>query len=576
MTASGAGGSVQGDVPTEEQLSFYECFNLTVQPDLTRTRAEAVMKHLLDRAEIQARWDTFRAESEVKIPPPPFPAPLAAELQAAPPPPFIPVATQAATRPFSRRSLLIVASITVVVLLGLYVVLGPFVTLYQVSGALATGDSDALEDHVDFERVREGMKAKLNIAMQEQLKSTSDQNNPFSQLGAMLGGVMVSKVLDMYCTPSGVTAFFKKAMENNGTAADSDHIVWKGTTHYWFDSPGRFNLRLVMPDPDKGYIDVVLRRSGLTWRIVALELPFDQMMKDGEQGQQNQQTSNSGSSMQLAGGSPTDSPRALTAPESSSVIQMICNGPATAPDPQMHYAYHCAEFNGLSKDEVNLMGGDGADISLKAIAYGPITRAEADQMYVSYDSSFEPHASNYGGGVLFDRTPRGWHLTNWYHGGQIADCMAVPVTGKRTFLCLNHWAGQGEADSSIAVTQISESADEESMAKLNQSLVSALDARDEDEQSQDPQSQEVKDPYQCTLARAATDAVPFSIDNLHVVSGPGYFAEASVDYAEPAEMARGCQAHSLAGLKLTSGKLHFALRNDIVVYDSPAPLAQSR
>src|ERR1700761_2088742 len=49
-------------------------------------------------------------------------------------------------------------------------------------------------------------------------------------------------------------------------------------------------------------------------------------------------------------------------------------------------------------------------ITLDAIATGAFTRAGADEAYVTYGASFEPHANNFGGGILFARARGGWRL----------------------------------------------------------------------------------------------------------------------------------------------------------------------
>src|ERR1700743_1457343 len=85
-------------------------------------------------------------------------------------------------------------------------------------------------------------------------------------------------------------------------------------------------------------------------------------------------------------------------------------------------------------------GDDPVNLSLDAIAYGAFTAAGTAQPYVSYPASFEPHADNFGGGILFARAGAGWRLKRWSPGGQMQTCLALPGAPQR-MLCLSGWAG---------------------------------------------------------------------------------------------------------------------------------------
>jgi hypothetical protein len=124
-----------------------------------------------------------------------------------------------------------------------------------------------------------------------------------------------------------------------------------------------------------------------------------------------------------------------------------------------------ATFEGLLCDGAKMQGKDlvcgtlhgypghprGATLSLFAIAFGSFSKAGADEAYLSYGSSVEPHANNFGGGVLLAREGGAWRLVHWYPGGQMDNCLALPGAGKTRMLCLTGYTGMGEEDSSLWV-----------------------------------------------------------------------------------------------------------------------------
>lgn len=143
-------------------------------------------------------------------------------------------------------------------------------------------------------------------------------------------------------------------------------------------------------------------------------------------------------------------PRALTSAEQTLFVNLVC---AQASGPGSGYAYQCASLPGYpSKDYGG--AGLGLGITLQNIIYGHLTSATADEAYVTYAGSFEPHVTNFGGGILFTKSSAGWALKAWYPGGQAGNCVLLTPKGQAHFICLNGWEGQGESDTNLRLTTL--------------------------------------------------------------------------------------------------------------------------
>jgi len=95
-----------------------------------------------------------------------------------------------------------------------------------------------------------------------------------------------------------------------------------------------------------------------------------------------------------------------------------------------------------------------ATLSLDSIAYGLFSDGGADEAYLSYSSSVEPYDNNFGGGVLLAHACGSWRPVDWYPGGQMHNCLALPGGGTARMLCLAGATGQGEVHSSIWVREL--------------------------------------------------------------------------------------------------------------------------
>lgn len=131
-------------------------------------------------------------------------------------------------------------------------------------------------------------------------------------------------------------------------------------------------------------------------------------------------------------------PRPLTTAEQTTFLKLACPHATGAAD---GYAHGCSS---LPDYPAPLMGTKLA-ITLQSVIYGHLTNATQDEAYVTYAGSFEPHVTNYGGGILFTGGPGHWVLKAWYPGGQASQCVVLNPTGEARFVCLTGGEDQGDA-----------------------------------------------------------------------------------------------------------------------------------
>jgi hypothetical protein len=197
--------------------------------------------------------------------------------------------------------------------------------------------------------------------------------------------------------------------------------------------------------------------------------------------------------------------------------------------------------------------GNVADFSLNGIEYGSFTRAGADQAYLSYYTMAEPHANNFGGGILFERLNSTWKLVRWYPGGEMDRCVALPGGRTQKMLCLSGYVGGGEYSSGISV---------EALPGASDVVIRVEDTRNDASSSTGTTCG--------TLASYKESVV--SVDTLKRSVQPGFFAESVVTYVTPREWYDACKARRLDNVKGEKATVRYALKNGHVAAVSPIPI----
>jgi predicted pyridoxine 5'-phosphate oxidase superfamily flavin-nucleotide-binding protein len=255
--------------------------------------------------------------------------------------------------------------------------------------------------------------------------------------------------------------------------------------------------------------------------------------------------------MALATGASHDS-HTMTAAEHATFLPLACRN--AVDDPKR--GAHCSKLIGNPSGPENV-----ADFSLTAIVYGSLTRAGADQAYVSYFTMAEPHADNFGGGILFERSKSGWTLIHWYPGGQMERCVAVPGGARQKMLCLSGFLQEGELSSTVAVQALSNSGGAATPQEQTAPLITVDDTRNESSFPSAPGGR-------CGILTSYESSV-VDIDTLTRATKPGFFAESEVTYVTQKEWYDACRTQHYDKIEGKKATVRYAVKNGRVTFESP-------
>lgn len=172
----------------------------------------------------------------------------------------------------------IVVSI-VAIILAIYVVAAPYITVHQIRDAAKRQDGEALSEHIDFPSIRQSFKDQANAAFaKEVLKDKKLRGSPYADIGMAIAGVMVERLVDAYVTPAGITLLMSgdipdledgKRGKNSG---DSKREPLSDASMS-YESLNKFVVRVNSTDGKQGKL--VLRRRGLTWKLTEIVIPIE-------------------------------------------------------------------------------------------------------------------------------------------------------------------------------------------------------------------------------------------------------------------------------------------------------------
>jgi hypothetical protein len=175
-----------------------------------------------------------------------------------------------------RKSLLIMVSIAAIALAG--VASAPYVAVYQIQQAAQTQDTDSLEEHIDFPRVREDLKEQVNASITKKSK-TELRDNPFAALAMALASGIAEKAISDLVTPSGLVELMKGEKPDKliaesrglgGSTAPSDKKPFEGANMRY---EGFSKFVIEVPDDNGGApSQFILRRDLIAWRLTGVKL----------------------------------------------------------------------------------------------------------------------------------------------------------------------------------------------------------------------------------------------------------------------------------------------------------------
>lgn len=164
--------------------------------------------------------------------------------------------------------------------IALYYYLSPIRALDGLRSAIERGDAAELEERVDFPSVRESLKAEIaEHILADVAPEMSD--NPFGVLAMGLASKMIDAFLEAAVTPSGLARMARgDSRPVSPDEREPRERRPRGPEELFRDAridretSSRFSAWVPADDGDE--IRFVFRRSGLSWRLSAIELPAAQ------------------------------------------------------------------------------------------------------------------------------------------------------------------------------------------------------------------------------------------------------------------------------------------------------------
>jgi len=248
-------------------------------------------------------------------------------------------------------------------------------------------------------------------------------------------------------------------------------------------------------------------------------------------------------------------PHKITGDELRTFLPVVCQGAKKTKD-----GTACAALPGYPSDGAafneNKKKASG-DITLDAVALGSFTAKGADEAYLTY-SGLEPHANNFGGGILLRRTNGKWTPVRWVPGGQMDNCVALPESGPQRMLCLTGYGGMGETDSSVWLFDLTPLTGKSEFKRTK--VLAAQDGREAGGDAS----------YYCDNAVRAKRDLLLSIDDLTRSRENGVLATSKITTASAADVRDACKANTFSDVGTKDGAVRYRLAGGAIHVD-PAP-----
>jgi len=175
-----------------------------------------------------------------------------------------------------RRSGLSSLMLLAVLFAGVWLYFTPYLAMNKLQKAARAGDTQAMNELVDFPSLRESVKQNVRTAVANEVGGR--RAGPFGALGGLLAGALAGPVVDAFVTPDGIAALTEGSRPGgrHGNAIDSvahergkDVKVKRG-----YESVDLFVIHFIGKSDGKEKMALVMHRDGLThWRLTGVRLP---------------------------------------------------------------------------------------------------------------------------------------------------------------------------------------------------------------------------------------------------------------------------------------------------------------
>lgn len=158
--------------------------------------------------------------------------------------------------------------IALIIMIPLYVGIGPFLTLNGIKNSIEDNNSESLGDYVDFPVLRQNIKDQINAKMANEVVDEPD--NVFMVAAAGLASMFADKLLDAYVTPSGIANLLSGRAEKSTESNEINPDLLENAS-FSFNTISRFSVKI--QGENNVEIKATLRRYGLEWKLTNIQLP---------------------------------------------------------------------------------------------------------------------------------------------------------------------------------------------------------------------------------------------------------------------------------------------------------------
>jgi len=168
-----------------------------------------------------------------------------------------------------KRFLFLIIPVTLVA--AVYIAY-PYWTLHRFETALSKRDSATLETLVDFEQVRNGLKADFRSYMAETMNQPKSPTGGMEDIGIVIGmtlGGIVESLIDQTVSANGLLLVWQQQL-----AANSERKLADFVASARFQSLTTFRVDMRNPDdPQSATLTLLLEFVGVEWRVTKVILP---------------------------------------------------------------------------------------------------------------------------------------------------------------------------------------------------------------------------------------------------------------------------------------------------------------
>jgi hypothetical protein len=184
----------------------------------------------------------------------------------------------------------------VLLALAAYWYWSPFLAVRELQQAARAGDAAAFNAHVDYPRLREGLKRQLSDLLAQKLGAAQDSGNPVAALGGLIGQRLITPMVDALVRPETVMAAMQSgrlgpsaeaapnpAPEGPAAAAPAGaappepaHAARWIIDRQGVDRMTAYAVDPAHPDePNSQRLGLVFERSGFVdWKLTGIRLPL--------------------------------------------------------------------------------------------------------------------------------------------------------------------------------------------------------------------------------------------------------------------------------------------------------------